>query len=242
MLKKIKGFVKEYLKILEKSSKFVYNIMSNITLEQIMKKETVFKTFSNMPTLQTERLSLRPMHPIDAEDMFDYAKRPEVTKYLLWREHEDIGYTRDYLNYISNRYALGNFYDWAVIEHESRKMIGTCGFTKIDTANNSAEIGYVLNPDFHRKGFGKEAVKRILKFGFEELGFNRIEARFMQGNEASLALMKSVGMTFEGYFRDLMFVKGEYKTIGVSSILIDEYEKKYKSCNIEKRGADNEKN
>ena len=54
--------------------------------------------------------------------------------------------------------------------------------------------------------------------------------------------MKSVGMTFEGYFRDLMFVKGEYKTIGVSSILIDEYEKKYKSCNIEKRGADNEKN
>jgi len=47
-----------------------------------MKKETVFKIFSNMPTLHTERLSLRPMHPIDAEDMFDYARRPEVTKYL----------------------------------------------------------------------------------------------------------------------------------------------------------------
>ena len=192
-----------------------------------MKKETVYKIFSKMPTLKTERLSLRPMHVIDAEDMFDYARRPEVTKYLLWREHEDIYFSRDYLNYINRRYALGDFYDWAIIDHESRRMIGTCGFTKIDTANNSAEIGYVLNPDFHRRGFGSEAVRRILKFGFEELNLNRIEARFMQGNEASLALMRSVGMTFEGYMRDLLFVKGRYRTVGVSSILRSEYEKIY---------------
>ena len=192
-----------------------------------MKKEKVFKVFSKMPMLNTERLLLRAMHPMDAEDMFDYAKRPEVTKYLLWREHESIYFTKDYLNYIQSRYALGDFYDWSVIERESGRMIGTCGFTKIDTANNSAEIGYVLNPDFHRRGYGSEAVKRILEFGFEELGLNRIEARFMQGNEASLALMKSVGMTFEGYMRDFIFVKGSYRTVGVSSILHSEYDKIY---------------
>ena len=206
-----------------------------------MKKESVFKIFSNMPTLYTERLSLRMMHPIDAEDMFDYARRPEVTKYLLWREHTDIEYTRDYLNYISGRYALGSFFDWALIDRESRRMIGTCGFTRIDTANNSAEIGYVLNPDFHRRGFGSEAVRRVLKFGFEELGLQRIEARFMQGNEASLALMKSVGMTFEGYMRDLMLVKGKYRTIGISSILRSEYEEIY-AHNTEIKETDNEKN
>ena len=192
-----------------------------------MKKEAVFKIFSNIPTLYTERLSLRAMHVIDAEDMFDYARRPEVTKYLLWSEHKNITFTRDYLYYIGRRYSLGDFYDWAIIDRESRKMIGTCGFTRIDTSNNSAEIGYVLNPDFHRRGFGSEAVKRILKFGFEELGINRIEARFMQGNEASLALMLSVGMTFEGYMRDLVFVKGSYRTVGVSSILRSEYEERY---------------
>ena len=72
-------------------------------------------------------------------------------------------------------------------------------------------------------------MRRILKFGFEELNLNRIEARFMQGNEASLALMRSVGMTFEGYMRDLLFVKGRYRTVGVSSILRSEYEKIYNS-------------
>ena len=187
--------------------------------DKTMKKETVFKIFSNIPTIYTERLSLRAMHPIDAEDMFDYAKRPEVTKYLLWREHESISFTRDYLIYVGRRYALGDFYDWAIIDRESRKMIGTCGFTKIDTANNSAEIGYVLNPDFHRRGFGSEAVKRILKFGFEELKLNRIEARFMQGNEASLALMRSVGMTFEGEVRDMIKICGSYRSVGVCSVI-----------------------
>ena len=199
-----------------------------------MKKEQVFKVFSNMPTLHTERLSLRPMHIIDAEDMYDYAKRPEVTQYLLWSEHSDIYFTRDYLRYVGRRYALGDFYDWAVIDRESHRMIGTCGFTKIDPTNNSAEIGYVLNPDFHRRGFGSEAVKRVLKFGFEELSLNRIEARFMQGNDASLALMRSVGMTFEGYMRDLIFVKGSYRTVGVSSILRSEYEKIYNVNNSDK--------
>lgn len=194
-------------------------------MERKMKKEKLFKVFLNIPTLYTERLSLRAMHPIDAEDMFDYARRSEVTEYLLWSEHKSLGFTKDYLVYIQSRYKLGDFYDWAIIDRESRRMIGTCGFTKIDPSNNSAEIGYVLNPDFHRRGLGSEAVSRIIEFGFEELSLNRIEARFMQGNEASLALMKKVGMTFEGYMRDLVFVKGNYRTVGVSSILRSEYEK-----------------
>ena len=188
-----------------------------------MKKETVYKVFSKMPTLKTERLTLRPMHPIDAEDMFDYARRDEVTRYLLWSSHENISYTKDYLNYIHNRYSLGDFYDWAVIDRESRRMIGTCGFTKIDTANNSAERGYVLNPDFWGMGYAPEAVRKILEFGFGELGLHRISARFMKDNKRSLRVMEKVGMTLEGYHKDLLFVKGSYRTVGVCAITVDEY-------------------
>lgn len=188
-----------------------------------MKKETVYKIFSKMPTLKTERLSLRPMHVIDAEDMFDYAKREDVTEYLLWRPHPSVSYTKDYLKYIQSRYALGDFYDWAVIDRESRRMIGTCGFTKIDTANNSAEIGYVLNPDFWGRGFAFEAAARVLEFGFEELLLQRIEARFMQGNEASLNVMKKLGMTFEGYHRDSVYAKGKYRTVGYCAVTREEF-------------------
>ena len=191
-----------------------------------MKKETLYKIFSNMPTLKGERLTLRRMHPIDADDMFSYAAREDVTRYLLWSPHPDLSYTREYLRYIQSRYALGDFYDWAVIDRESRRMIGTCGFTRISTENRSGEIGYVLSPDFWGRGYAVEAASLVMKFGFEELGLHRIEARFMQGNDRSLAVMKKLGMEFEGYHIDEIFVKGSYRTVGVCAVTAEQYDKK----------------
>lgn len=184
-----------------------------------MKKEAMYKVFSNMPTLRTERLTLRPIHIIDAEDMYDYARREEVTRYLLWNPHGSLSHTKDYIRYITERYALGDFYDWAIIDRESRRMIGTCGFTRIDTANDSGEIGYVINPDFRGRGYAVEAAGAVMEFGFSELELHRIEARFMKGNEASRRVMEKLGMTFEGYHADEIFVKGSYRTVGICAIL-----------------------
>jgi RimJ/RimL family protein N-acetyltransferase len=55
------------------------------------------------------------------------------------------------------------------------------------------------------------------------MNMHRVEAKFMFGNDASLAVMRKLGMKFEGYQRDLLFVKGKYRTIGTSSILKGEY-------------------
>jgi ribosomal-protein-alanine N-acetyltransferase len=117
---------------------------------------------------------------------------------------------------------MGEFYDWAVVERESGRMIGTCGFTRFDLPHNSAEIGYVLNPDFHGRGYGTEAAARVVRFGFERLRLHRIEARFIQGNEASLHVMEKLGMRLEGYRRDGMRIKNAYRTIGVCAILEDD--------------------
>lgn len=191
-----------------------------------MKREKIYKIFSNMPTLNTERLILRPMCVGDAADMFDYAQREDVTTYLLWSPHQSISYTREYLKYIETRYDAGDFYDWAVIEKSSGRMIGTCGFTRIDTPNNAGEIGYVLNPEFHGKGYGTEAASEALRFGFDVIGLHRIEAKFMEGNVASLRVMDKLGMTFEGFRKESMLVKGKYRTIGISAILFDDYRKR----------------
>jgi ribosomal-protein-alanine N-acetyltransferase len=72
-------------------------------------------------------------------------------------------------------------------------------------------------------GLATEAASAVLKFAFEVLNMHRVEAKFMFGNDASLAVMRKLGMKFEGYQRDLMFVKGKYRTIGTSSILKSEY-------------------
>ncbi len=192
-----------------------------------MSKEKICSVFANMPVLETERLLLRRMLPRDAEDMYEYARRADVTEYLLWSPHTSRQYTSDYLRYITSKYKLGEFYDWAVVEKESGKMIGTCGFTRIDLPNNAGEIGYVLNPDYHGRGYGTEAAGRVLVYGFKNLGLHRIEAKFMEGNQASLHVMEKLGMTFEGYRRESMYVKRKYRTIGVCAILEGEWQAKY---------------
>ena len=188
-----------------------------------MKKEDILRIFTRMPELASERLLFRRMLLQDAEDMYAYASLPEVTRYLTWKEHPDLSYTKHYLAYISTRYRVGEFYDFSVICKEDGHMIGTCGFTRFDPANDAAEIGYVLNPAYWHRGYATEAVSLFLRFGFESLGLHRIEARFMKDNLPSRAVMEKCGMHFEGIFRGLMKIKGRYEDVGICAITAEDY-------------------
>ncbi len=188
-----------------------------------MKKEKIYRVFSHMPELTTERLTLRRMLVVDTDDMYEYAGQTEVTKYLTWYPHPDRTYTREYLQYLGSRYSAGMFYDWAVIYEPDCKMIGTCGFTSFNTAADSAEVGYVLNPAYWGKGIAVEALTRVLEFAFETLKLHRVEARFIRENERSRRVMEKVGMTFEGIIREGMLIKGSYVNVGVCSILASEW-------------------
>ena len=190
-----------------------------------MKKETVFRVFSNIPVLQTARLTLRKLTPRDAVDLYDYAHREDVTRYLTWNPHPDIAYSREYLEYLQGRYAGGMYYDWGIVYRANEKMIGTCGFTSFNCTHDKAEIGYVLHPDYWSKGIAVEAVKTIIDFGFQKLNLHRIEANFIKENARSLRVMEKAGMTLEGYQKEAMLVKGRYVTVGTCAILRSEWEK-----------------
>ena len=188
-----------------------------------MKKEIIYRIFSNPPELHTTRLTLRRMMVTDTADMYEYASRHDVTRYLTWNSHPDRAFTREYLQYIGGRYRAGMFYDWAVVYEADAKMIGTCGFTAFNCASDAAEVGYVLNPEYWGKGIGTEALTAVLNFGFEQLGLHRIEAKFIEGNDASRRVMEKVGMTFEGIHRGERLVKGKYVNVGVCAILREDW-------------------
>ena len=190
-----------------------------------MTVEMLGDIFSKIPTLETERLVLRGLCVSDCFDMYDYSGKAEMTKYLTWSPHPDVEYTKEYLKTLKYHYKIGTFYDWAVVCAEQDKMIGTCGFTRFDLPHNSAEIGYVINPEFRGKGIAVEAAKRVLAFGFDELGLNRISARYMVGNDASRRVMEKLGMTFEGISRSEILVDGTYRDVGRCAILRDEFQK-----------------
>ena len=176
-----------------------------------------------MPALNTDRLILRKISLDDTDDMYEYAKNKEITKYLTWSPHQSKSVTFEYISYLQTRYSAGEFYDWAVVHRDSGKMIGTCGFTRFDFKNDGAEIGYVINPEYHGQGIATEALERVIKYGFENLALARIECRYMVENLASRKVMEKSGMTFEGIRRKGVLVKGEYRDIGICSITREEF-------------------
>lgn len=190
-----------------------------------MNKDTVIRYFRDPPEIHTERLLLRRMKKTDYRDMYEYACNPDVTKYLTWEVHPNSSYTLRYLAYVATRYRAGEFFDWAVVWRENNKMIGTCGFTSFSYTHNSAEIGYVLNPAYWGQGIAAEAVRAVIRFGFMTLNLHRIEAKYMVGNDQSRRVMEKSGMTFEGIQRESMFIRDEYRDIGICSILFRDYMK-----------------
>lgn len=181
------------------------------------------KLLKPFPIIETPRLILRKLEKQDSADMYEYACRSETTRYLLWNPHPSIAYTKSYLNMVQKMYRTGGYYDWAVIEKESGRMIGTCGFARLDERHSIGEIGYVLNKAFHHKGYATEAASAVIEFGFRKLGLNRIEGRYMAENEASRRVMEHCGMTYEGTLRQLMLVRGSYRDIGLCALLKSDY-------------------
>ena len=188
-----------------------------------MKLNFLARFFSKMPELETERLKFRAIKKSDFNDIYEYSSNPKTSEFLLWSPHNSLDYTKRFIDIILAKYKCGDYHDWAIVLKDSKKMIGTCGFTRIDESNSTAEIGYVINPEYWGEGIATEAAKRVLEFAFDVLNVNRVEARFLFGNEASLRVMNKIGMKFEGYIRESLYVKGKYRTVGVSSILRREY-------------------
>lgn len=188
-----------------------------------LKQETVLNLFLATDQIHTERMILRKLTRKDAEDMYEYAKNPVVTRYLTWDAHPSLDYTRNYLKYLEKQYREKQFHDFALVLRENGKMIGTVGFTRFDHAARSAEVGYVLNPDYWGRGLAVEALWAIIRFGFDELGLNRIEAKYMVENTRSRRVMEKCGMSFEGVARESLRVRNQYVSVGTCAILKSEY-------------------
>ena len=181
------------------------------------------KLFEKIPVLTTPRLTLRKITPSDLADVYEYSSDPQVSRFLLWKPHEDKTYTKHYLNYLHSQYKKGRFYDWGIELKENGRMIGTCGFSAFDVPNNSAEIGYVLNQSYWGQSIAKEAAMKVIEFGFLTLDLQRISAKYIIENVNSLRVMKKCNMTFEGIHKRAVKCKGLYRDVGVCAITRDEF-------------------
>ena len=170
--------------------------------------------------MTTDRLTLREVTMDDAEAIFNYSSNGNVSRCLLWETHQTLEDTKAFIEMAIEAYKMQEFYHWG-IEYNGQ-LIGTIDYVGVNEYSGMGEIGYVLSEAYWNKGFVTEAAKRIIDFGFDELGLVRIQARCIAENKSSSRVMEKCGMTFEGTLRKGLLVKGVHRDINMYAIIDDD--------------------
>jgi [ribosomal protein S5]-alanine N-acetyltransferase len=175
------------------------------------------------PTLHTERFILRKLELTDAEEVFHYFSIDEVTKYYDLDSFTELSQAQEIIRRWAVRYEQNEGIRWGIAEKETNKIIGSCGYHNWDKEHFKAEIGFEVTPEYWRKGVMTEVIKPIIRYGFEQMELNRIEAFYDPDNIASKTCLTKAGFTFEGVMRKAAFEKGKFCDAAVCSILKEEY-------------------
>jgi RimJ/RimL family protein N-acetyltransferase len=161
--------------------------------------------------METERLILRPIEEEDAPALHPLINDPDVAHTLLTVPHP---YPEDKLvPWIrGSKQALEKKerFEMTIILKETGLPIGMCGFCQVSWEYLNAEMGYWLGKPYWGRGYMTEAVRRLLVYGFEELGFERIYAQCFDLNPASVRVLEKAGLKHEGCARRAVRKNGEF--------------------------------
>lgn len=151
-----------------------------------------------MKTLETERLILRQWTEDDLDAFFDYAKNPNVGPSAGWQPHQDKTKSLEII-----RSFIRQDDDWAIVDKKTGTVIGSFGL-KTDSKRGLVEsrmIGYALAEAYWGKGLMPEAVRRVLKYAFEELKLSLVSVYHFPFNTRSRRVIEKAGFKYEGTLR-----------------------------------------
>lgn len=175
--------------------------------------------FTPFPELETERLLLRNLTNDDVQDIFEIRGNPATMQYIPHPVAKYLDEAQMVIDKITGFTASNEKLNWAMIEKASGKLIGIIGYPRFNMDSYRAEVGYVLNKEYERKGFTQEALSAVLGYGFEQMGLHSIEAVIRAENIASMKLIEKLNFTKNGRFKDYIFFDGKFYDAVIYSLV-----------------------
>ena len=145
----------------------------------------------NVKTVETERLILRPLTILDADDVFEWTSDPVVNRYMPYPLHERVYQTEEWIRTLSDN-------EFCFCLKESEKVIGS-GSINYKEKYGAYELGYNLNRLFWGKGYATEASKAMIQWAYQTLNAREFLACHANANKASENVIKKCGFQFEQY-------------------------------------------
>jgi ribosomal-protein-alanine N-acetyltransferase len=154
----------------------------------------------HMPTLETPRMVLRKLDPHDLTDIIAWNDFP------IGQTAE--GEARKILEYSRREYRERGIGPWGIQLRATRALVGNCGFPHIIFKDFCGEMNCYIASQHRGQGLATEALRALLKFGFQEIGLTRIQARCALDNLGAERVMQRAGMKFEGLVDDTLTSSG----------------------------------
>ncbi len=159
--------------------------------------ERVYRRYAGLPwdVLDTERCHLRETTEADVDAFYEIYKEPSVTAHMenLFPERaQEREYVRQYIEKVYGFYGFGI---WTVLKKDTEEVIGRIGYS-YRKGFADPELGFVIGVPWQGQGLAYEVCTAVLRYGSEELGFNRVQALVEPGNQISVCLCKKLGMQY----------------------------------------------
>ena len=170
----------------------------------------------DMPVLETERLVLRKLDLKDLREIIAWEEVPIAQSARVQAQ--------EFLDYCFREYRERGIGPWGIQLKETKVIVGNCGFPHVIFKNLCGEVNYYVAPGHRGQGLAPEALKALLKFGFQDIGLARIQARCELGNLSSERVMQKAGMRFERLIEDMPSSKSPSPKQKLYAILAKEFD------------------
>ncbi|MBS4176505.1 GNAT family N-acetyltransferase [Lederbergia citrea] len=177
------------------------------------------------PVLETSRLVLRNIVKGDAHSILRYLSDKEVMKYYGLEPYKTINDALDEISWYQSILNEKTGIRWGITIKGEDEVIGSCGFLKMIPQHYRTEIGYELNKSYWGQGIASEAMEAVIRYGFEHLKLQRIEALIEPPNIPSYKLAEKQGFIREGLLRNYEFTRGKFDDLYMYSLLKQDFEK-----------------
>ena len=114
---------------------------------------------------------------------------------------------------------------FAILTRSEGRVIGNCGLHQIDWPNRAATLGiFIGDRNYWGKGFGTDAIRTLLRYGFEQANLHRIQLEVFAFNPRALRVYDQCGFKLEGTRKQVLFREGEWHDEHILAILRDEWQ------------------
>jgi [ribosomal protein S5]-alanine N-acetyltransferase len=175
------------------------------------------------PTLQSERLRLRPFTDADGDALFALHSNARVLRYWDSPPWEDRARADRFLATCRQMADEGTGARLALDRTSDDAFIGWIGLSRWNPDFRSAALGYCLDEPAWGHGYATEAARAVLRWAFDTLDLNRVQAEADTRNIASARVLEKVGFVREGTLREDCIVDGDVSDSWVFGLLRREW-------------------